>query len=392
MTFHQNLGSAFGLPPKQGLYDPRFEHDACGIGFIAHIEGRRSHRVLQMGLEALCNHAHRGAVADDRKTGDGAGILTQIPYEFFARELTHMGIEPPAQGDLAVGQLFLFRQDEADRAHARQIISEVMADLKIEIVTFRSVPVIESALGARAAAVRPWMGQVILRRTPETGNAGDEFERKLYLARKRIIHRSRAEGVQRLYIASLSSRTIVYKGLVLAQELEHFYPDLNDPDYKTAIAVFHQRYSTNTFPTWERAQPFRLICHNGEINTLQGNVNWMQARAHDLAHPYWGDDVKDLDPIIGLDGSDSGMLDNTLELLVRSGRDVRHALMMMVPEAWERLPEGEDPPRTARLLPIPQRADGAVGWPRRCHLYRRPHCRHDSGSQRPAPGTLRHPG
>ncbi len=341
MTFHQNLGCAFGLPPKQGLYDPRFEHDACGIGFIAHIEGRRSHRVLQMGLEALCNHAHRGAVADDRKTGDGAGILTQIPYEFFARELTRMGIEPPAQGDLAVGQLFLFRQDEADRAHARQIISEVMADLKIEILTFRSVPVIESALGARAAAVRPWMGQVILRRTPETGNAGDEFERKLYLARKRIIHRSRAEGVQRLYIASLSSRTIVYKGLVLAQELEHFYPDLNDPDYKTAIAVFHQRYSTNTFPTWERAQPFRLICHNGEINTLQGNVNWMQARAHDLAHPYWGDDVNDLNPIIGLDGSDSGMLDNALELLVRSGRDVRHALMMMVPEAWERLPEEE---------------------------------------------------
>ncbi|MEZ4634843.1 MAG: glutamate synthase large subunit [Caldilineaceae bacterium] len=341
MTLVENTGSLCGLPPKQGLYDPRFEHDACGIGFVAHIEGRRSHRVLQMALEALCNHAHRGAVADDRKTGDGAGILTQIPYEFFARELTRMGIKPPAQGDLAVGQLFLFRQDEEDRAHARQIISEVMADLNIEILTFRSVPVIESALGARAAAVRPWMGQVILRRTVETGNAGDEFERKLYLARKRIIHRAHAEGVQRLYIASLSSRTIVYKGLVLAQELEHFYPDLNDPDYKTSIAVFHQRYSTNTFPTWERAQPFRLICHNGEINTVEGNVNWMMARADDLASPVWGDDVKDLSPIIGVDGSDSAKLDNALELLVRSGRDVRHALMMMVPEAWERLPEEE---------------------------------------------------
>jgi glutamate synthase (ferredoxin) len=330
-----------GLPPKQGLYDPRFEHDACGIGFVAHIEGRRSHRVLQMGLEALCNHAHRGAVADDRKTGDGAGILTQIPHEFFTRELTRMGIETPPPGDLAVGQLFLFRQDEADRERARQIISEVMEELGIAILTFRSVPVIDAALGSRAEASRPWMEQVIVRRLAEVCNAGDEFERRLYLARKRIFHRARAAGGQRLYIASLSSRTIVYKGLVLAQELEHFYPDLNDPDYKTAIAVFHQRYSTNTFPTWERAQPFRLICHNGEINTLQGNENWMRAREQDLAHPYWEGHAQDLRPIIAAGGSDSAKLDNALELIVRSGRDIRHALMMMIPEAWERLPEEE---------------------------------------------------
>ncbi|MBX2998397.1 MAG: glutamate synthase large subunit [Caldilineaceae bacterium] len=338
---HVQLKDNYGLPPKQGMYDPRFEHDACGIGFVAHIEGRRSHRVLQMGLEALCNHAHRGAVADDRKTGDGAGILTQIPHEFFARELTRVGIETPPPGDLAVGQLFLSRHDDEDREHAKAIIRAVMDELKIEILTFRSVPVIDAALGVRAQASRPWMEQAILRRSAEAGNAGDEFERKLYLARKRIVHRSRAAGVKRLYIPSLSSRTIVYKGLVLAQELEHCYPDLNDPDYKTAIAVFHQRYSTNTFPTWERAQPFRMICHNGEINTLQGNINWMRARTGDLAHPFWGDEVKDLEPIIALDGSDSAMLDNALELLVRSGRDVRHALMMMVPEAWERLPEEE---------------------------------------------------
>ncbi|GIV78466.1 MAG: glutamate synthase [Litorilinea sp.] len=334
----------YGLPPKQGLYDPRFEHDACGIGFVAHIEGRRSHEVLEMALEALCNHAHRGAVADDRKTGDGAGVLTQIPYEFFSRELKRMGITPPPPGDLAVGQLFLFRQDPEDRARAMEIIRAVCAELKLNVLTFRSVPVIDAALGRRAEASRPWMEQVIVARTPEACAAGDEFERLLYLARKRIIHRARTAGVQRLYIASFSSRTIVYKGLVLAEELQHFYPDLSDSDFKTAIAVFHQRYSTNTMPTWERAQPFRLICHNGEINTLQGNVNWMRAREQDLAHPLWGDAIHDLLPIIGRDGSDSSKFDNALELLVRSGRDIRHALMMMVPEAWERLPEGEVSP------------------------------------------------
>ncbi len=330
-----------GLPPKQGMYDPRFEHDACGIGFVAHIEGRRSHKVLKMALEALCNHAHRGAVADDRKTGDGAGVLTQLPYEFFRRELERLGVTAPPPGDLAVGQLFLFRQDPEDRAKAKQIIEQVVNELHLEVLTYRSVPVIDSALGRRAEASRPWMEQVILRRTPDACDAGDAFERTLYLARKIIAHRARAAGVQRLYIASLSSRTIVYKGLVLAQELEHFYPDLSDFDFKTAIAVFHQRYSTNTFPTWERAQPFRLICHNGEINTLQGNENWMRARESDLSSPLWGDAIHELKPIIGLQGSDSAKLDNQLELLVRSGRDIRHALMMMIPEAWERMPEGE---------------------------------------------------
>lgn len=333
-----------GLPPKQGLYDPRFEHDACGIGFVAHLEGRRSHRVLQMGLEALANHAHRGAVADDRKTGDGAGLLTQLPYEFFSRELRRMGCETPPVADLAVGQLYLFRQDEADRWRAKEVIREVCAEFKLEVLTFRSVPVIDTALGRRAESTRPWMEQVFLRRTPEACGAGDEFERLLYLVRKTIINRGQAKGVQRLYIASLSNRTIVYKGLVLAQELAHFYPDLSDEDYQTAIAVFHQRYSTNTFPTWERAQPFRLLCHNGEINTLQGNENWMHARESDLAHPVWEGNEALLRPVLWRSGSDSGKLDNGLELLVRSGRDIRHALLMMMPKAWERMPEGEVTP------------------------------------------------
>ena len=237
-----------------------------------------------MGLEALCNHAHRGAVADDRKTGDGAGILTQLPYEFFKRELLRVGIQPPVSGDLAVGQLFLFRQDADDREHARRIIRTVCSEFGLEVLTFRSVPVVDGALGRRAEASRPWMEQVMLRRTPEACEAGDDYERTLYLVRKTIMNRARAAGVQRLYIASLSSRTIVYKGLVLATELAHFYPDLSDSDFTTAIAVFHQRYSTNTFPTWELAQPFRMICHNGEINTVQGNENWMvRARGRPLS-------------------------------------------------------------------------------------------------------------
>jgi glutamate synthase (ferredoxin) len=334
----------FDLPRQNRLYDPRHEHDACGIGFVAHVEGRRSHRIVAMALEALANHAHRGAVADDRKTGDGAGILTQLPYEFFRRELTRLGIEAPPASDLAVGQLFLFRQDADDRARAREIVRDVCAEFKLEVLGFRSVPVIEEALGRRAAASRPWMEQVIVRRTPDACDAGDDFERTLYLARKVIVNRARGAGVQRLYIASLSSRTIVYKGLVLAQELAHFYPDLSDRDFTSAIAVFHQRYSTNTFPTWERAQPFRLICHNGEINTLQGNENWMRAREADLAHPVWGDRAGLLAPIIAEQSSDSGKLDNQLELLVRSGRDIRHGLLMMIPEAWERLPVGEVSP------------------------------------------------
>jgi len=335
---------SWSLPPRRGLYDPRFEHDACGIGFVAHVEGRRSHRVLEMGLEALRNHAHRGAVADDRKTGDGAGILTQLPHEFFSRELRRMGIEPPAQGDLAVGQIFFNKGNGEDRALARDLIQEILGELKLEVLAFRSVPVIESALGQRALYSRPWLGQVLVRRTDAACGAGDAFERLLYVARKRIINTARVRGIQRLYISSLSSRTIVYKGLMLAEELAHFYPDLSDPEYKTAIAVFHQRYSTNTFPTWERAQPFRLVCHNGEINTLQGNENWMRAREADLASPFWNDPQAQLIPIVAREGSDSGKFDNVLELLVRGGRDIRHAIMMMVPEAWERLPEGEVTP------------------------------------------------
>ena len=183
----------------QGLYDPRFEHDACGIGFVAHVEGKRTHRVLDMALEALRNHAHRGAVADDRKTGDGAGVLTQLPYEFFGRELTRMGIEPPAPGDMAVGQIYLNKANGEDRAQARELMREVLAELKLEMLAFRSVPVIESALGQRALVSRPWFGQIVVRRTDDAATAGDAFERLLYLARKRIVNTARARRAAALY-------------------------------------------------------------------------------------------------------------------------------------------------------------------------------------------------
>lgn len=323
---------------------PSVERDACGIGFVAHIKGHRTHEVLRMALDALCHHAHRGAIADDRKSADGAGILSQVPYEFFRRELGHRNLEVPPASDLAVGQLFLQRQDADDRQKARQVIEAVMTRLGLKVLVFRNVPIIESVLGARALAARPWMEQVLVQRMPGACRAGDDFERLLYRARKLILKQAETAGVQRLGMPSLSSRTIVYKGLVLADKLGLFYPDLHDPLFATALAIFHQRYSTNTLPTWERAQPFQMICHNGEINTIQGNDIWMKAREPQLGAPVWPHGVADLLPILDPDTSDSGMFDQQLELLVRSGRDIRHALMMMVPEAWERMPEGDVTP------------------------------------------------
>ncbi len=323
---------------------PDAERDACGIGFVAHIEGQRTHSVLRMALDALCNHAHRGAIADDLKSGDGAGILAQIPYEFYQRELAHRGLPVPAASDLGVGQLFLHRTDAEDRQRARDVISAELSQLGLKVVGFRNVPVIEAVLGARAVATRPWVEQVVLRRTAQASQPGSAFERLLYRARRVVLRRARECGVRRLYIASLSSQTIVYKGLALADVLGRLYPDLHDPLFKTGLALFHQRYSTNTLPTWERAQPFHMICHNGEINTIQGNENWMRAREPQLSAPVWPQGVADLLPILDATTSDSGKFDQQLELLVHGGRDIRHALMMMVPEAWERMPEGDVTP------------------------------------------------
>ncbi len=323
---------------QRTMYDPWFEHDGCGIGFVANINGRPDHDILAMALIALGNLEHRGAVADDAKTGDGAGVLTQLPRALLLRELAQRNISVAAD-DLALGMLFLPRDDAAAEA-SRRIIVASLEDHGLRVLGWREVLTDDDALGQRALADKPHIQQVMIAR-PENLDA-DAYEHTLYLARKQM---EAAFCKQQLpaYIPSLSSRTVVYKGLMLGSHLADFYLDLRDPDYTTALAVYHQRYSTNTFPAWERAQPFRMLSHNGEINTLQGNINWMRAREKTLRFPSpagKGDEpVSHIAPVLDESGSDSGMVDNALELLVMGGRDIRHAITMMAPEAWEHLPD-----------------------------------------------------
>ena len=324
-------------PTPTSLYDPRFEHDACGIGFVARIDGRPAHAILAMALEALCNLEHRGAVADDAKTGDGAGVLTQLPRNLLMRELQAQGVSAnPA--DLALGMFFLPVAEAALRASCT-IVAQAFRERGITLLAWRDVPVNVEALGERARTAMPHIRQAILARP--AGLTDEAFERTLYLARKAMEQSFTAQNLT-AYVPSLSARTVVYKGLLLGTNLADFYTDLRDPEYLTALTVYHQRYSTNTFPTWERAQPFRLLSHNGEINTVQGNANWMRARHSvlDLPADFLGDVVDGpaaLFPVLDERGSDSTMLDNALELLVMTGRDVRHAMTMLVPEAWEKI-------------------------------------------------------
>ncbi len=320
---------------RRTLYDPWFEHDACGIGFVADVEGRASHAILSQGLQALSNLAHRGAVAADGKTGDGAGVLTQLPRKLLAREAARLGWDG-SPDDLAAGVFFLPRRKWAEQGRCRDIIEATLDRHELPFLGWRQVPISVAALGQRAADTRPDIQHALIARPAHCQNPM-EFERALYLARRDIEAQAQREGIQGFYVPSMSCRTIVYKGLFVAPQLPEFYLDLQNPDYETAITVFHQRYSTNTFPNWERAQPFRGVCHNGEINTLQGNINWMRAREADLASPVWGASINLLKPVIDLSGSDSAMLDNALELLNLSGRAMPHALTMLVPEAWEKL-------------------------------------------------------
>jgi glutamate synthase (ferredoxin) len=322
------------------LYDPRFEHDNCGIGFVARINGTPGHDILSMALVALGNQAHRGAVAADANTGDGAGILTQIPRKLFQRELEQQGVHvDPA--DIGVGMLFL--PDDAGEVEASvRIITRALNDRGITVLGWREVPTNNRVLGQRALEMKPRIRQVITGRSPDLDE--QTYERKLFLARKDMEVTFKSRDIP-VYIASLSCRTIVYKGLLVGSHLCCFYSDLRDPSYETALAVYHQRYSTNTFPTWERAQPFRMVSHNGEINTLQGNMNWTRARQSKLHFPVvpgTREGTADIiTSVIDENGSDSAMFDNALEVLVLGGRDIRHALAMMVPEAWEKVPDME---------------------------------------------------
>ncbi|GJM25835.1 MAG: glutamate synthase [Phycisphaerae bacterium] len=320
---------------KLGLYNARDEHDNCGVGLVADIEGRRSFRILRQGIAGLVNLTHRGAVNADGLTGDGAGILTNIPHGLILRELRCRGIEMTDAGELAVGMVFIPPSCDDAEQTCVEIINREIAHCDMTVLMWREVPVNTDVLGKRGSETCPVIRQVIVQRNETL--AADQFERALYRARKRVERAIADTHVESIHIASLSSRTIVYKGLMVAPQLDSFYPDLVDPDYETAIAMFHQRFSTNTNPSWERAQPLRYLGHNGEINTLRGNVNRFNAGVGQMSSRVWGEQLADLHPIIEPYGSDSSALDNVLELLVNSGRDPMHAMLMLMPEAYQQM-------------------------------------------------------
>jgi glutamate synthase (NADPH/NADH) large chain len=324
-----------GMPPAQGLYRPEHEHDACGIGFVASIEGRKSHDIVLKGIQILINLTHRGACGCDPQTGDGAGILIQIPHAFFEREAASLGFSLPSPGEYGVGMVFL-PVDTQDRLICEGIIEKIVREEGLTVLGWRDTPINGNTIGRLARASQPYIEQIFVRNGP--GMDQDALERKLYVVRKRAetaIAETDLKEKDFFYIPSLSSRTIIYKGLLLAPQITDFYKELLDPDLTSALCLVHQRFSTNTFPSWKLAHPYRYICHNGEINTLRGNMNWMYARQSVLATPLFGDDMKKLMPIITAGGSDSAMLDNAVEMLTLSGRTLPHVMSMLIPEAWD---------------------------------------------------------
>ena len=331
--------------PAYPLYEGRWEHDACGTGFLARISGEASHSIVETALAALARLTHRGAQDADAETNDGAGILTQIPRSLFAEELErqHIALEKP--DDLAVGMIFLPAQQRAAAAYmeSRRIIEQTLVETGLIFLSWRIPPIDYTVPGARARETAPSIEQVLLAR-PDHFTL-DAYDRALYRARRLIERRLRDASITDCYIASLSRTTLVYKGLLAPDQLARFYRDLADPRYTSALAVFHQRYSTNTFPAWPLAQPMRLLAHNGEINTIQGNRNWMQAREGAFASPLWEESVQDLLPVVQENGSDSTQLDNALELLAVSGRDLLHSMQMLIPPAWEHDPELDEAQR-----------------------------------------------
>ena len=324
-----------GLPQAQGLYDPALEKDSCGVGFIADIKGRSSHKLIEDALAILCNLEHRGAVGADPRAGDGAGILVQIPHKFFAKEAERLGFALPKPHEYAVGALFMPRDPDW-----RQVIRDIWAQkIKREGMTllgWREVPTDNSTLGESVKPTEPVHLQVFIGRGKKITTA-DEFERRLYILRKSIsnaIYTRKERRLSGYYPVSISCRTIVYKGMFLADQLGTYYLDLRDKDFDSALALVHQRFSTNTFPAWSLAHPYRMIAHNGEINTLRGNVNWMAARQASVASDLFGDDISKLWPISYEGQSDTACFDNALEFLVQGGYPLAHAMMMMIPEAW----------------------------------------------------------
>jgi glutamate synthase domain-containing protein 2/glutamate synthase domain-containing protein 1/glutamate synthase domain-containing protein 3 len=328
------MKNASPLRPEatSNLYDPAHEHDSCGVGFVAQVSGRRSNRILRLGLRSICNLMHRGALDADAKTGDGAGVMTQIPYKLFLPEVARLGHTLYQESDLAVGVLFLPHDNAYMQARAKAITQEVLEKRGLFLFGWREMPINIRVLGEKAQTTMPRIEQVLIGKP--WGMADDDYERRLFLARNEIEDAAAADKIQNFYIPSFSHRTIVYKGLLVSSSLEKFYPDLSNPDYETAICIYHQRYSTNTFPKWPLAQPVRMMAHNGEINTVRGNRNWTSAREAELRADFWGNDIDLLKPIIQPGGSDSSSLDNVLEVLAMSGRSILHAMTILVPPAW----------------------------------------------------------
>jgi glutamate synthase (NADPH/NADH) large chain len=331
------------LPWKQGLYDPRNEHDACGIGFVADIKNRKSRDIVEQGLQILMNLRHRGAVGADPLAGDGSGLLIQTPDSLLREECAALGFELPPAGDYAVGIVFLPRED-ATLQCCLEAFNRVVPAEGQRILGWREVPTNNSVLGYSVKPIEPIIRQVFIGRGSNCVD-GDAFERKLFVIRKQVHHLiwdHNGPQADWFYIVSLSSRTVTYKGMILAENLATYYPDIRDPRLVSALALVHQRFSTNTFPSWRLAHPFRYLCHNGEINTLRGNVNWMHARRHSMKSKLLGEDLAKLWPLIGDGVSDSATFDNCLELLVAGGYSLAHAMMLMIPEAWDDNPLMDD--------------------------------------------------
>jgi glutamate synthase (NADPH/NADH) large chain len=328
-----------GLPPKQGLYDPAYEHDSCGVGFVAHIKGKRSHQILIDAEEVLRNMDHRGACGCEPNTGDGAGILTALPHEFLKRVVKkELGADLPKPGQFAAGIVFL-PKDGTERARCKQVVEELIAAQGQKLVGWRAVPTQakKADIGPSAKAGEPHIEMLVI--AAAKGISSDAFERQLYLIRKQASHRLRCDASLRqakmFYICSLSTKVIIFKGMLTTDQLFKYYPDLGAPDYTSHLAMVHSRFSTNTFPSWDRAQPMRFMSHNGEINTLRGNMNWMQARQGVVESKLFGNELSKLFPVAEPDCSDSGTFDNVLEFLLMTGRTLQESIMMMIPEAWQ---------------------------------------------------------
>ncbi len=325
-----------GLPPAQGLYDPRFERDACGMGFVVDVQGRPSHQIIQQALTVLCRLTHRGAQGAEANTGDGAGIMLQIPHQFFQQQTAQLGFQLPEPGSYGVGMLFL-PHDPAQRQQCELALARIIAEEGQQLLGWRTVPTCNKSLGETAVSGEPFIRQLFIQKQYLSQTDPLAWERKLFIIRRRAEKEIPALiGSAPFYISSLSGRTIVYKGMLLSEQLQEYYPDLSDPSMEAALALVHSRFSTNTFPSWNRAHPYRTVIHNGEINTIRGNVNWFKAREALFASHLFDDELDKVLPVVDEDGSDTGMLDNALEFLTLSGRSLPHAVMMMIPEPWDK--------------------------------------------------------